>query len=123
MFSGLTLAIACLGLLGLVSFTTEQRKKEVGIRKVNGASVSTIIALISKEFIILILIATVIAVPVSYYFMDQWLLSFAYKIVLTQHVYLFVASALLAFVITVITVAYHTRKAATANPVNALREE
>lgn len=123
LFSGLTLAIACLGLLGLVSFTTEQRTKEVGIRKVNGASVSTIVALISKEFIILIFIATVIAVPVSYYFMDQWLLSFAYKIVLTQHVYLFVASALLAFVITVVTVAYHTRKAATANPVNALREE
>ena len=123
MFSGLTLVIACLGLLGLVSFTTEQRKKEVGIRKVSGASVAAIIKLISKEFVILISIATVIAVPVAYYFMNEWLQSFAYKIVLTQQIHLFVISALMAFVITLFTVAFHTQRAAIANPVNALREE
>jgi putative ABC transport system permease protein len=122
-FSGLTLIIACLGLLGLISFTTEQRTKEVGIRKVNGASVSAIIRLISKEFIILISIATIIAIPVSYYFMNNWLQSFAYKIILAQRLDLFILSAVSAFVITIITVAYHTSRAATANPVNALREE
>jgi putative ABC transport system permease protein len=122
-FSGLTLIIACLGLLGLISFTTEQRTKEVGIRKVNGASVGAIIRLISKEFIILISIATIIAIPVSYYFMDNWLQSFAYKIILAQRLDLFILSAVSAFVITLITVAYHTTRAATDNPVNALREE
>lgn len=123
MFSGLTLAIACLGLLGLISFTTEQRAKEVGIRKVNGASVGAIIRLISKEFFILVAIGTVISVPFSYYFMNKWLQSFAYKIMLTEQLSLFFISALLAFLITMLTVAYHTRRAATANPVNALREE
>jgi putative ABC transport system permease protein len=122
-FSGLTLIIACLGLLGLISFTTEQRTKEVGIRKVNGASVSAIIRLISKEFIILISIATIVAIPVSYYFMDSWLQSFAYKIVLTQQIEVFILGAVFAFIITIFTVAYHTSRAATANPVNALREE
>ena len=122
-FSSLTLIIACLGLLGLISFTTEQRTKEVGIRKVNGASVGAIVRLISKEFIILIAIASVIAIPLSYYFMNNWLQSFAYKIVLSEQVHLFVTSILAAFIITMITVGYHTIKAATANPVNALREE
>lgn len=122
-FSGLTLIIACLGLLGLISFTTEQRTKEVGIRKVNGASVSAIIRLISKEFIILISIATIIAIPMSYYFMDNWLQSFAYKIVLAQQIDVFILGAIFAFIITILTVAYHTSRAATANPVNALREE
>ena len=123
LFSGLTLIIACLGLLGLISFTTEQRAKEVGIRKVNGASVSAIIGLIAKEFMILVSIATVIAVPFSYYFMDEWLQSFAYKILLAGHIDIFIISALLAFAITMLTVAFHTRKAAIANPVDALRDE
>jgi putative ABC transport system permease protein len=123
MFSGLTLIIASLGLLGLISFTTEQRNKEVGIRKVNGASVASIIKLITKEFIILISIATIIAVPVAYYFMNEWLQSFAYKIVLLQQGHLFLISAAMAFAITLLTVAYHTQRAATANPVNALRDE
>jgi putative ABC transport system permease protein len=123
LFSGLTLVIACLGLLGLISFTTEQRAKEVGIRKVNGASVSAIINLISKEFVVLVSIATVIAVPIAYYFMEQWLKSFAYKLILVQQIDVFVLSAVMAFAITMITVAFHTRKAATANPVDALRDE
>jgi putative ABC transport system permease protein len=123
LFSGLTLIIACLGLLGLISFTTEQRAKEVGIRKVNGASVSAIIGLIAKEFMILVSIATIIAVPFSYYFMDEWLQSFAYKIVLAGQIHIFIISAFLAFAITMLTVAFHTRKAAIANPVDALRDE
>ena len=123
LFSGLTLFIACLGLLGLISFSTEQRRKEISIRKVNGASVETILRLIAKEFVILISIATIIAVPVAYYFMDSWLQSFAYKIVLSKQIDLFVLSALMAFIITILTAAYHTRRAAIANPVNALREE
>ena len=122
-FSGLTLTIACLGLLGLISFTTEQRAREVSIRKVNGASVGSIIRLISTEFMILVSIASVIAIPVAYYFMDEWLQSFAYKITLSKEIDVFVYSALIAFAITMLTVGYHTRKAATANPVNALRDE
>lgn len=123
LFSGLTLIIACLGLLGLISFTTEQRTKEVGIRKVHGASVGAIVRLISKEYILLISIATIIAIPVAYYFMDNWLQSFAYKIELAKQIDIFVLSAAMAFFITILTVAYHTSKAALANPVNALREE
>jgi putative ABC transport system permease protein len=122
-FSILAVFIACLGLLGLISFTTEQRTKEVGIRKVNGASVGAIIRLISKEFIILISIATIIAMPLSYYFVDNWLQSFAYKLVLARQIDVFVFGAIFAFIITILTVAYHTSRAATANPVNALREE
>jgi putative ABC transport system permease protein len=123
LFSGLTLTIACLGLLGLISFTTEQRAREVSIRKVNGASVASIVRLISKEFILLVSLATVFAVPAAYYFMNEWLQSFAYKITLTQEIDVFIYSALIAFLITMLTVGYHTRKAATANPVNALRDE
>lgn len=123
LFSGLTLTIACLGLLGLISFTTEQRAKEVSIRKVNGASVASIIRLISREFLILISIATFIAVPIAYYFMDEWLQSFAYKIILTREIDVFIYSALIAFAITMLTVGYHTRRAAVANPVDALRDE
>jgi len=123
LFSGLTLTIACLGLLGLISFTAEQRTKEIGIRKVHGASVGATITLISKEFVIMITIATVIAIPVAFYFMYEWLQSFAYKIVLTQQIDLFLIGALMAFVITLATVAFHTQRAALANPVDALREE
>ena len=79
--------------------------------------------LISKEFMILISIASVIAIPLAYYFMDTWLRTFAYKIVLSNQVGLFVISAAMAFIITLLTVTYHTMRAATANPVNALREE
>ena len=124
MFSGLTLVIACLGLLGLISFTTEQRRKEVvGIRKVHGAGVNSIITLISKEFVILISIASVLALPAAYYFMSEWLQSFAYRIVLSEQIDLFIFSTLMAFGITLLTVAFHTKKAAVANPINALREE
>lgn len=122
-FSSLTIIIACLGLLGLTSFTTEQRTKEIGIRKVIGASLNSIVVLISKEFLLLIIIATIVASPVAYYFMDSWLQAFAYKIELNQEWLTFILSAVLAIVITLITVGYHTLRAAMSNPVNALRSE
>lgn len=122
-FSTLTIIIACLGLLGLTSFTTEQRTKEIGIRKVIGASVASIITLVSKEFIILVMIATLIACPIAWYFMDNWLQAFAYKIELSGETMTFLLSALLALIITMITVGFHTAKAATANPVDALKDE
>ncbi|MEO0555027.1 MAG: FtsX-like permease family protein [Bacteroidota bacterium] len=122
-FSTLTIIIACLGLLGLTSFTTEQRTKEIGIRKVLGANLKMIVFLISKEFLILVMIATIIAFPVAYYFMDNWLQSFAYKIELTREAPTFLLSAALAVLITLLTVGFHTLKAAVANPVNSLRSE
>ncbi len=122
-FSTLTIVIACLGLLGLASFTTEQRTKEIGIRKVVGANLQSIIYLVSKEFLVLILIAIVLAFPAAYYFMDNWLQSFSYKININNEVLTFLLSSLLAIVITLSTVGFHTIRAAISNPVNALRNE
>ncbi|HNP18087.1 MAG TPA: ABC transporter permease [Fulvivirga sp.] len=122
-FSSLTIVIACLGLLGLTSFTTEQRTKEIGIRKVIGASLQSIVFLVSKEFLLLVVIATIIAFPVAYYFMSNWLQAFAYKINLNDEVFTFILSAILALFITLLTVGFHTVKAAMANPVKALRSE
>ncbi|MDN5203974.1 ABC transporter permease [Fulvivirgaceae bacterium BMA10] len=122
-FSILTIIIACLGLLGLASFTTEQRTKEIGIRKVIGAGVQTIVLLVSKEFFILILIAVPISFFGSYYFLKNWLANFAYGIELQSQVGTFVLSAVLALTITFLTIAFHTIRAATRNPVNALRME
>ncbi|MEO1051618.1 MAG: FtsX-like permease family protein [Bacteroidota bacterium] len=122
-FSGLTIFIACLGLLGLTAFTTEQRTKEIGIRKVIGASVQGLLVLVSKEFFILVAIATCIAFPAAWYFMDKWLQSFAYKVAMVNEITTFIISGVLAFAITLLTVGFHTLRAATANPVNALKDE
>ncbi|MBL6447857.1 ABC transporter permease [Fulvivirga sp. 29W222] len=122
-FSSLTIAIACLGLLGLTAYTTERRTKEIGIRKVIGASVKSIVALLSKEFVVLVLIATVIAFPIAWYFMDTWLQAFAYRIELRKEVPTFVLSAGIALLIIVFTMSYHTIRAAISNPVNALKDE
>lgn len=122
-FSSLTIAIACLGLLGLTAFTTERRTKEIGIRKVIGASVNSIVVLISREFVVLVLIATGIAFPVAWYFMDSWLEAFAYRIELKNEIPTFILSAALALLIIFLTISYHTVKAATSNPVNALKDE
>ena len=120
-FSILTIVIACLGLLGLASFTTEQRTKEIGIRKVVGANIGTIVFMISKDFLILIGISIVLAIPIAYIFMDKWLQNFAYQ---TEINYItFVSAALLAIFITLSTISFHTIKAAISNPVKALREE
>jgi putative ABC transport system permease protein len=122
-FSLLTIAIACLGLLGLTAFTTEQRTKEIGVRKVIGASVRSLVTLVSREFFVLVGIGTLLAFPAAWYFTHQWLQNFAYRINLTAEWPTFIVSALLAFVVTLITVGFHVIRAANANPVNALRSE
>lgn len=122
-FSGLTVLIACLGLLGLSAFTTEQRTKEIGVRKVIGASINSLVVLVSKEFFLLVGIGMVLALPAAWYFTESWLQNFAYRIELQREWPTFLVSALLAFVITLITVGFHVIRAASANPVKALRDE
>ena len=121
LFSILTIIIACMGLLGLASFTTEQRTKEIGIRKVNGASAFNILSMISKDFLLLIMISIILAVPAAWYFMDHWLQNFAYNAGMDYITY--ISAAALAIIITLITISFHTLKASFSNPANALREE
>ncbi|MEK6479863.1 ABC transporter permease [Catalinimonas sp. 4WD22] len=120
-FTSLAILIACLGLLALAAFMAEQRTKEIGIRKVMGASVKSIMLLLSKDFTKLVVIAFVVAIPLSYYAVQQWLNDFAYKIDigLTS----FVVAGILALVIAILTVSYQSFKAAIANPVDSLRDE
>ena len=120
-FETVAIFISCLGLYGLISFMAVQKTKEVGIRKVLGASVGSIVYLFSKEFAVLIMIAFAIAVPVAWYLMHNWLQNFAYHIQLGIGV--FAAAILVSLLITLITVGYKTIKAATANPVESLRSE
>ena len=122
-FSGLTIFIACLGLLGLAAFSTQQRSKEIGIRKVIGAQIQSLFYLVSKEFFLLVTIGIVLAFPVAWYFTNSWLSNFAYRIELMAEWPTFIASALLALVITLLTVGFHVIRAATANPVKTLRDE
>ncbi|HEY0741129.1 MAG TPA: ABC transporter permease [Chryseosolibacter sp.] len=122
-FSILTVIIACLGLLGLAAFTTEQRTKEIGVRKVIGASIQNLVFLVSKEFFLLVGLGMLIAFPAAWYFTDNWLQNFAYRIELSGEWLTFIVSALLAFVITFSTVGYHVIRAAAANPVKSLRDE
>jgi putative ABC transport system permease protein len=120
-FAGLTIFVACLGLFGLVTFTAEQRTKEIGIRKVLGASVTGIVSLLSKEFLKLVFLAFLIASPVAWFFMNKWLQDFAYRITISWWV--FVLAAFSAMSITVITVCFRAIKAALSNPVISLRSE
>lgn len=120
-FTWLAIFIACLGLIGLSMFTAEQRIKEIGIRKVLGASIKTITLLLSTEFTKPVLVACVIAIPVAYYFLNEWLSGFAYHVDMPWVA--FVAASVLAVVISQLTVSFHAIKAATSNPVNALRNE
>ncbi len=113
--------IACLGLFGLVSLAATHRTKEIGIRKVVGASVPQVVGLLSKEFLVLVLIANVIAWPIAWYAMRRWLENFAYRIELSW--WLFALAGLLALVIALATVSWQTIRAATANPVDSLRYE
>ena len=119
--TGIAIFVACLGLLGLASFTAEQRTKEIGIRKVMGASVSSVSSLLSKEFMILVAIAFVMASALAWYAMDNWLASFAYRIPLTAGA--FVVSGVLAAGTAWLTVSYHFIKAARSNPSESLRYE
>lgn len=120
-FAALTIFVACLGLFGLVTFTAEQRKKEIGIRKVLGASVMSITALLSKDFLKLVLVAFVIASPLASLIMSKWLEDFAYRISINW--WIFACAAIIAILITLVTVSYQSIKAAIANPVKSLRTE
>ena len=120
-FSGLTIFVACLGLLGLISFRAEQKTKEIGIRKVLGASVFSIFGLLSKEFVNLVIIACVIASPIAYLFGSRWLQDFAYRIDL--HPVYFLIGGMLALLLALMTMTYQALKAARTNPVDALRTE
>ena len=120
-FSILTIFIACLGLFGLATFIAEQRTKEIGIRKVLGASVRNIVGMLSKDFLKLVLIAFVIAAPVAWYFMNNWLQDFAYRINIDWKV--FVIAGAFALFVALITVSFQAIKAALSNPVKSLRTE
>jgi putative ABC transport system permease protein len=120
-FAGIAIFIACLGLFGLATFTAAQRTKEIGIRKVLGASVAGITALLAKDFLILVLLAVVIATPIAWYATWQWLSGFAYRIDLQW--WMFAGAALLAVGVAVLTIGFQSVKAALANPVKSLRSE
>ena len=121
LFSILAIIIGCLGLYGLVAFAAVQRTKEVGIRKVLGASMPDIVLLFAKEFLLLIAIAFVIAAPVAWYVMNNWLDNFAYRIHIDA--FTFLVAILVSFVIAAITIGHQAVKAAFANPVKSLRSE
>lgn len=120
-FSGLAIFIASLGLFGLATFNTLQRVKEIGIRKALGATVPDILKLLSKEIVVLIIIANVIAWPIAWYLMNQWLNSFAYHI--DMNVFIFLSAAVIAILLALITVSSQSIKAAMTNPSNTLRSE
>ena len=122
-FSLLVIFISCLGLLGLASFASEQRTKEVGVRKVLGASSTGLVLLLSNEFTRWILLANLIAWPSAYYFVHQWLHGFAYRISIQHHWYVFLFAGAIALGIAWLTVAYQAMRAATRNPVECLRYE
>ena len=120
-FAILAVFISCLGLFGLASFVAEQRTKEIGIRKVLGASVSNLWRMLSQDFVLLVIISSFLAVPLAYYFISDWLKQFEYRTELSWWV--FIISVLGAIIITLLTVSYQAIKASLMNPVNSLRTE
>jgi putative ABC transport system permease protein len=120
-FASLAIFISCLGLFGLAAFIASQRTKEIGIRKVLGASVTQVWQLLSKEFIVLVLISCLIASPIALYFLQGWLMQYSYRISIGPWV--FVMAALAAIIITILTISFQAIKAALANPVKSLRSE
>jgi len=120
-FSTLAILIACLGLFGLAAFAAEQRHKEIGIRKVLGASVSTIVRMLSMDFIRLVVIATLIASPLAWWVMQRWLQDFAYRVDL--HWWILGIAGFIAVLIAFITISFQSIRAAVANPVDSLRSE
>ena len=121
MFSGLAISIACVGLFGLSAYTTSLRTKEIGVRKVHGASVTGVTILLSKEFTKLVLVAFVLAAPVGWWMMNNWLQSFAYRITLGAGSFLLAGGA--ALTIAWLTVSYQSIKAARADPIRSLKSE
>ena len=120
-FAVFAILIGCLGLFGLVTYAAEQRIKEIGVRKVLGASVRGIVTMLSKDFARLILIASLIAFPIAWWAMHKWLQSFAYRITISWWV--FIAAGISALVIALLTVSFRAIRAALANPVKSLRTE
>jgi putative ABC transport system permease protein len=120
-FCGLSVILACLGLYGIISLMAEARTKEIGIRKVLGASVARITSLLSGHFMVLVLIAAVIALPASYYFLDQWLNGFAYRI--SVPIDILFLSILLTAVLAGISITFRSIKAARANPIDSIKSE
>ncbi len=120
-FSVLAILIACLGLLGLATYTAEQRTKEIGIRKVLGANVANIVGLLSRDFIKLVLIAIVVATPLAWYVMNRWLEGFAYQV--SIHWWIFLVSGVLAVIVALVTISFQSVKAALMNPVKSLKSE
>jgi len=120
-FAALAIAISCLGLFGLTSFVAEQRKKEIGVRKILGASVFNLWTLLSKDFVTLVLISFLVAIPMAYYFMHNWLQNYQYRTAMSWWVFL--AAGCGALTITLVTVSFQSIKAALTNPVKSLRTE
>jgi putative ABC transport system permease protein len=119
--TGLAIFISCLGLLGLVMYTTNLRTKEIGVRKVLGASVTQIVSILSKDFLVLVLIAFLVAAPAAWWAMHKWLENFAYRT--PVNLWLFLGAGMLTVFIALLTISFQTFKAASANPVNSLRTE
>ena len=117
----MAILISCLGLFGLAAFSAEQRKKEIGVRKVLGASVSGVVGLLSKDFLKLVGIAILIATPVAWWAMSKWLQAFVYRVDISW--WMFVLAGCIAILIALITVSFQAIKAAVANPVKSLRTE
>jgi putative ABC transport system permease protein len=120
-FTAIAIFISCLGLFGLATFSAENRRKEIGIRKVLGASVSNLTSLLSKDFIKLVVVAILISTPVAWWAMNKWLQAFAFKITISW--WMFAIAGLLAIFIAVCTVSFQAIKVAIANPVKSLRTE
>ncbi|MDZ7635342.1 MAG: FtsX-like permease family protein [Bacteroidales bacterium] len=121
LFTILAILIACLGLFGLASYTVERRTREIGIRKVFGASERTIMKLVTREFIILSIISIVLAFPIAYYFMSKWLENYVYRS--NIGILLFILAGLLTLFITFATISYKAYRAAVANPADSIRTE
>lgn len=120
-FAILAILISCLGLLGMVSFVAEKRTKEIGVRKVLGASLFNVWHLLSKEFVLLVIISLTIAIPLAYYFMHNWLQNFTYRTGISPWV--FVAGGAVVLLLTLITVSFQAIKAGLTDPVKSLRSE
>jgi ABC-type antimicrobial peptide transport system permease subunit len=121
LFAGLTIFISCLGLFGLATYMAENRIKEIGVRKVLGASVMSIAALLSGEFMALVLVSIIIAIPVAWYVMNLWLHDFEYRVGMQW--WIFVVSGVLAIIVSLLTVSYQAIRAALLDPVKSLRNE
>jgi putative ABC transport system permease protein len=120
-FTFIAICISCLGLFGLAAFSAEQRNKEIGIRKVLGASVSGIVQLLSKDFLVLVIIAFIIATPISWFVMNKWLQGFAYKTPVNW--WMFGIAGIFTVIIALVTVSSQAVRAAVVNPVKSLRSE